>query len=124
MKKLTQQTYKSLGLIVTVLVVGGLVFTSTPEPSVVAQQAQPIPSANDDVRIVAGLLLAQELLDIASKEAVTPDGMFKLATQPIQDKGPEMGRQWSDSASARCCRHKQLGPQRAPLVEQRDQSHS
>lgn len=89
MKKLTQQTYKSLGLIVTVLVVGGLVFTSTPEPSVVAQQAQPIPSANDDVRIVAGLLLAQELLDIASKEAVTPDGMFKLATQPIQDKDPK-----------------------------------
>jgi hypothetical protein len=51
---------------------------------VTAQQAQPIPSANDDVRAVAGLLLAQELLNIASLTAVTPAGTLKLATESKQ----------------------------------------
>ncbi|MCL6642771.1 MAG: hypothetical protein K6T71_05560 [Candidatus Bipolaricaulota bacterium] len=84
MKRLTQQAYKGVGLMLIAVVIGGLGFTTTSESSVVAQQAQPIPSANDDVRIVAGLLLAQELLNIASTTAVTPSGMLKLATAPIQ----------------------------------------
>jgi len=72
-----------------VAAIGGLLVTAPSGPLATAQQTQPIPSANEDVRIVAGLLLAQELLDIASRTAVTPEGMLKLATQPIQDKDPK-----------------------------------
>lgn len=79
-----QQAYKGIGVMLMAAVLGGLVFANATEQSATAQQAQPIPSANDDVRIVAGLLLAQELLDIASKTAVTPEGMLKLATAPMQ----------------------------------------
>ncbi len=71
-------------LIVLAVVMGGFVIAGPSESAVTAQQAQPIPSANDDVRIVAGLLLAQELLNIASTTAVTPAGMLKLAVAPIQ----------------------------------------
>ncbi len=71
-------------LIVLAVVMGGFVIAGPSESAVTAQQAQPIPSANDDVRIVAGFLLAQELLNIASTTAVTPAGMLKLATAPMQ----------------------------------------
>jgi len=75
MKKIA---FKALG----VLMIGALI--GMVGSAVTAQQAQPIPSANnEDVQIVAGLLLAQELLDIASREAVTPAGMVKLAAAPI-----------------------------------------
>jgi hypothetical protein len=80
---------KRLMYVMLIAVLGGVLFSSTPEQSMVAQQAQPIPSANDDVRIVAGLLLAQELLNIASTTAVTPEGMLKLATRPIQEQDPK-----------------------------------
>jgi len=71
-------------LMVLAVVIGGFVIAGPSGSAVTAQQAQPIPSANDDVRIVAGLLLAQELLNIASTTAVTPAGMLKLAAAPIQ----------------------------------------
>lgn len=73
-------------LAITGVLVGMVLIGSGASVTVTAQQAQPIPSANDDVRIVAGLLLAQELLNIASLTAVTPSGMIKLATQPIPDQ--------------------------------------
>ena len=75
-----------ISLIVVAAAIGGLFVTGPSGSLATAQQAQPIPSANDDVRIVAGLLLAQELLNIASLTAVTPSGMLKLATQPIPDQ--------------------------------------
>lgn len=86
MKRFLQQVYKGIGLMLMAAVLGGLVFTNVTEHSAAAQQAQPIPSANEDVRIVAGFLLAQELLNIASLTAVTPSGMLKLATRPIPDQ--------------------------------------
>ncbi len=76
-----------LSLFVVIAALG--LVTGSAGPLATAQQAQPIPSANDDVRIVAGLLLAQELLDIASRTGVIPEGMVKLATQPIQDRDPK-----------------------------------
>lgn len=76
-----------LELMVVVAAIG--LVTGSSGPVTTAQHAQPIPSANEDVRIVAGLLLAQELLDIASREGVVPEGMVKLATQPIRDKDPK-----------------------------------
>jgi hypothetical protein len=75
---------KIISLVVLAAVIGGLVIAGPSEYAVTAQQAQPIPSANDDVRAVAGLLLAQELLNIASTTAVTPSGMLKLTAAPIQ----------------------------------------
>jgi hypothetical protein len=75
---------KIISLVVLAAVIGGLVIAGPSEYAVTAQQAQPIPSANDDVRAVAGLLLAQELLNIASLTAVPPSGMLKLATAPMQ----------------------------------------
>jgi hypothetical protein len=75
---------KIISLVVLAAVIGGLVIAGPSEYAVTAQQAQPIPSANDDVRAVAGLLLAQELLNIASLTAVTPSGMLKLTAAPIQ----------------------------------------
>jgi hypothetical protein len=75
---------KIISLAVLAAVIGGLVIAGPSESAVTAQQAQPIPSANDDVRAVAGLLLAQELLNIASLTAITPSGMLKLATAPMQ----------------------------------------
>lgn len=89
MKRLIQRLYKGVGLVLGGVVIGGLLVTSAVEQGATAQQAQPIPSANEDVRIVAGLLLAQELLNIASTTAVAPEGMLKLATEPIQDKDPK-----------------------------------
>lgn len=73
-----------INLMVLAAVIGGFVVAGPSQSPVTAQQAQPIPSANDDVRIVAGLLLAQELLNIASITAVTPAGMVKLAAAPMQ----------------------------------------
>ncbi len=76
---------KILSVIVLAAVVGGFVVSGPSQfTEAIAQQAQPIPSANDDVRTVAGLLLAQELLNIASLTAVPPSGMLKLATAPMQ----------------------------------------
>jgi hypothetical protein len=75
---------KIISLVVLAAVIGGLVIAGPSEYAVTAQQAQPIPSANDDVRAVAGLLLAQELLNIASTTAVTPSEMLKLTAAPIQ----------------------------------------
>lgn len=77
------------GLVISLLVFGGVAGPSA--SNVIAQQAQPIPSANDDVRIVAGLLLAQELDNIASKEAVIPAGMLKLATNPAVSGWDKLG---------------------------------
>ncbi len=72
-----------LNLIAVAIVVGsGLLGGGSLGPAVTAQQTQPIPSANDDVRIVAGFLLAQLLIDIASREGVVPEGMYKLAVNP------------------------------------------
>ncbi len=84
MKKIALHTI--LGVILSSALVGMVLVGPGSSLMVTAQQAQPIPSANEDVRIVAGLLLAQELLDIASRTAVTPSGMLKLATQPIPDQ--------------------------------------
>lgn len=75
-------------LLIVAVVSSGLLVTGPSGPLATAQQTQPIPSANDDVRIVAGLLLAQELLDIASRTAVTPEGMLTLATQPLPSATP------------------------------------
>lgn len=84
MKKIA--LHKILGVALIGALVGMVLIGPGSSVMVTAQQAQPIPSANEDVRIVAGLLLAQELLNIASLTAVTPSGMLKLATQPIPDQ--------------------------------------
>ena len=69
MKKIA--LHKILGVALIGVLVGMVIVGPGSSVVVTAQQAQPIPSANEDVRIVAGLLLAQELLDIASRTAVT-----------------------------------------------------
>lgn len=78
--------HKVLGVALIGALVGMVIVGPGSSVTVTAQQAQPIPSANEDVRIVAGFLLAQELINIASLTAVTPAGMLKLATQPIPDQ--------------------------------------
>jgi hypothetical protein len=91
---------KIISLVVLAAVIGGLVIAGPSEYAVTAQQAQPIPSANDDVRAVAGLLLAQELLNIASTTAVTPSGMLKLTAAPIQGWGAVGGTGLTSQARA------------------------
>lgn len=82
MKKIA--LHKILGVALIGALVGMVIVGPGSSVMVTAQQAQPIPSANEDVRIVAGFLLAQELLDIASREGVVPEGMLKLATAPME----------------------------------------
>lgn len=81
MKKMA--LHKILGVALIGALVGMVIIGSGSSVMVTAQQAQPIPSANEDVRIVAGLLLAQELINITSKEAVVLGGMLKLAAAPM-----------------------------------------